>query len=102
MVFLDLSKLSAPQVYKDDNGIEIHTVNGVLHREDGPAVISPTHQEWYLNGVLHRTDGPARMFHCAPSGHEKLCEWWFEGKYQANGCVDHDTFHQHLHKCEKK
>jgi len=34
--------------------------NGLLHREDGPAVewIDGT-KEWYRNGLLHREDGPA-------------------------------------------
>ena len=33
----------------------------VLHRLDGPAVIRPngSREEWYLNGLLHREDGPA-------------------------------------------
>lgn len=34
--------------------------NGFLHREDGPAVISPGgDKHWFLNGLLHRVDGPA-------------------------------------------
>lgn len=31
-----------------------------LHREDGPAVVSPHgYQHWYLNGKLHRDNAPA-------------------------------------------
>lgn len=34
--------------------------NGDLHRDDGPAVISPDGtQEWCRNNTLHRDDGPA-------------------------------------------
>ena len=35
--------------------------DGVLHREDGPALVWKGLQAWYLNGVLHREDGPAIM-----------------------------------------
>lgn len=37
--------------------------NGVLHREDGPA-IEDLHgnKEWYLNGKQHRGDGPALTY----------------------------------------
>jgi len=101
-MYLDLTQLEKPQVYDDGNGVQIHTFKGVLHREDGPAVIFPTHQEWYCHGKLHRTDGPARMFHVAPDGQEKVAEWWMEGKYHGGACLDHETFHKHLHKCEVK
>jgi hypothetical protein len=46
--------------------------NGLLHREDGPAVInSEGDQEWYINGKRHREDGPAII---AFNG--KKQEWW--------------------------
>jgi len=33
---------------------------GVLHREDGPAVLYPDGSfEWWLNGQIHRENGPA-------------------------------------------
>ena len=33
---------------------------GKLHREDGPAIISSHgYKEWFNNGKLHRLDGPA-------------------------------------------
>ena len=36
--------------------------NGLRHREDGPASVSPNGtQRWYKNGVLHRDDGPAAI-----------------------------------------
>jgi hypothetical protein len=34
--------------------------NGVLHREDGPAIeYADGNIEWYQNGKRHREDGPA-------------------------------------------
>lgn len=34
--------------------------NGLLHREDGPAVIYNSGEwEYYRHGILHREDGPA-------------------------------------------
>ena len=34
--------------------------NGLLHREDGPAVEKPDGDKWwYINGMSHREDGPA-------------------------------------------
>jgi hypothetical protein len=36
---------------------------GLLHREDGPAVVySDGTREWYRNDQLHREDGPAVVF----------------------------------------
>lgn len=58
----------------DDGPQEKCFVNdsGLLHREDGPAVIGHEGYEyWYKNGVLHREDGPAVVH--APSG----AEWWY-------------------------
>ena len=38
-------------------------LNGVLHREDGPAIIHANgSKRWWLNGDLHREDGPAEIF----------------------------------------
>ena len=35
-------------------------LNGILHREDGPAVeYADGSKYWVLNGKLHREDGPA-------------------------------------------
>ncbi len=48
-----------------------YTLNGVPHREDGPAIIySDGYKSWWLNGILHREDGPAIE---KPNGHK---EWW--------------------------
>jgi len=44
----------------DTDGTKRWYKNGVLHREDGPAVeyVNGT-KNWYKNGLLHRDDGPA-------------------------------------------
>lgn len=43
-----------------DDGGEYWFVNGILHREDGPAVIRfDGQQRWFYNNLLHRSDGPA-------------------------------------------
>ena len=49
--------MSKPIIYND--GTKRWYFNGKLHREDGPAVVSPYHKGWWLNDKLHRTDGPA-------------------------------------------
>ena len=50
--------------------------NGKLHREDGPASVSPCGDEfWYQNGVRHRTDGPAVWRPNRDSG------WWLNGDW---------------------
>ena len=39
---------------------KVASLNGKLHRENGPAVEwIDGHKEWYLHGKLHREDGPA-------------------------------------------
>ena len=47
-------------MHEDEDGNKIWYLNGVCHREDGPAIIfvSGTKQ-WYKNGKCHREDGPA-------------------------------------------
>ena len=48
------------EVTVDDKGTIRWTMNGNLHREDGPATeYSSGKKQWYLNGKLHREDGPA-------------------------------------------
>lgn len=49
--------------------------DGVLHRENGPALIRPCGtREWRINGWLHREDGPAVEY----SNGEQ--EWWVHGR----------------------
>lgn len=56
--------------------VEEYDVNGLLHREDGPARIdyyrngTPFKEEYRINGLLHRLDGPA-VIHYRENG----CIW---------------------------
>ena len=53
-------------LYIDERGSNRWYKNGVLHREDGPAIIwYDGDQWWYKDGKLHREDGPAVI---RPSG----------------------------------
>jgi hypothetical protein len=50
-------------------------LDGLLHREDGPAYINDIGDEyWYLYGLFHREDGPAIKAH-------NYVSWYFHGKY---------------------
>lgn len=52
--------MSASVCAVDDAGVTRWTLDGVLHRDDGPAVIwADGSTGWYRHGVLHRDDGPA-------------------------------------------
>ena len=50
--------------------------NGLLHREDGPAISweDNHYAAWYQHGVFHRENAPAVI---DEDGHE---EWWVKGK----------------------
>jgi hypothetical protein len=48
--------------------------HGKLHREGGPALITPLQVEWWRQGVLHRDDRPAVIFNNGAS------EFWVNGK----------------------
>ena len=57
-----------------DNGDKEWRLNGLLHREDGPALeYADGSKSWYLNGELHREDGPAHE--C--NGYKA---WWLKGE----------------------
>lgn len=44
----------------DKYGNKLWYLEGILHREDGPAVEYTTGDKtWYFNGKCHRVDGPA-------------------------------------------
>ena len=46
--------------YIDKDGTERWIKDGLLHREDGPAIIEKDGTEyWYKDGKWHREDGPA-------------------------------------------
>jgi len=57
--------------HTDKYGTRRHYRNGLLHREDGPAIIGPGgYQEWYRNGELHREDGPAVIY-------RDVAQYWY-------------------------
>lgn len=56
-------------------------LNGVLHREDGPArSVRGWSHEWYRHGKLHREDGPAIE---SVDG----CYWYLNGKLWPEGAA---------------
>lgn len=59
-----------------DNQVKQWVKNGVLHREDGPAIVGKNYLAWYRHGLLHREDGPAVV---RGSGVNRLEEYWLEG-----------------------
>ena len=77
-------------------GVERYMLNGMTHREDGPAYISKTAKEWWIYGKKHREDGPAVVYedgdwswykhgkrHREDGPAEKFGEdfhWWLDGK----------------------
>tara|TARA_R110000868_G_scaffold99024_4_gene272663 strand:- start:19507 stop:19767 length:261 start_codon:yes stop_codon:yes gene_type:complete len=66
-------------------GGKVWYLNGLRHREDGPAYEGSNGTKvWYLNGLLHREDGPA--IEC-DGGHEA---WYYQGKYI--NCKDNREF----------
>ena len=47
----------------EDGKCQIWYQHGVVHREDGPAVMcNGGYQAWYLHGKHHREDGPAVVY----------------------------------------
>jgi hypothetical protein len=58
---------------KYEGNIQYHTLNGELHREDGPAHIDGEREEYWVHGELHREDGPAII-----DGEQQV--WYFHGK----------------------
>jgi hypothetical protein len=60
---------------ENDEVIEWKNKDGLLHREDGPAIeYADGTKVWYLNGEFHREDGPTIEY---VSGHK---EWYLNGK----------------------
>lgn len=57
-------------------------VLGILHREDGPAIIRTDGSEvWCVDGRRHRLDGPAIRYH--PLNPTEYNVWWING-YRIN------------------
>jgi len=59
----------------DEDGDKRWTLNGLLHREDGPALEYTNGSTlWYHHGALHRLDGPAEEW---VNGYKY---WWYQGE----------------------
>jgi hypothetical protein len=58
------------------DGTKEYRLNGLVHRDDGPAVVwaDGTIEEWFFHGHRHREDGPAIT---RKDGYES---WWKNGK----------------------
>lgn len=91
--------------YVEDNGRRTYYSNGIIHRDDGPAivdetasleawyqygrrhrdnnepaVISPNLQEWWYAGNYHRDDGPAHMHRqLSTNGFMRVYDQWYSG-----------------------
>lgn len=62
-----------PAVVMKNNGGEMFIKYGLLHRQNGPAVITSHEVEYWRHGLLHRTGGPAIL---RSNGEE---EYWDKG-----------------------
>lgn len=59
----------------EPNGTKEWFLNGILHREDGPAIEWPHGaKDWYFHGDLHRESGPAIE---EPNGYKA---WWLNNR----------------------
>ena len=47
------------KVTVSSDGTETWRLNGLVHRDDGPAVTNKYGKFWYQKGKLHREDGPS-------------------------------------------
>ena len=68
--------INQPECETYANGNKYWYLNGILHRDDGPAVeCVDGEKHWYVNGRCHRNDGPAVEF--ANGG----TEYWINGNH---------------------
>jgi|SRR5579859_1064158 len=70
-------------------------LHGQLHREGGPAIEHFDSNEWYLNDKRHREDGPAVKYFGLKENRDY--EWWYHGEEIA--CLSQEEF---LHEIAKK
>lgn len=65
MIGMELFFMKYKNLYQNSE-CRIHTLNGKIHREDGPAIIYEDESEkYYINGELHRDNGPASIVKCS-------------------------------------
>ncbi len=124
--FVDLGPVGHNGAPREDvqwvalKGREEWRINGLLHREDGPALTTfKGTKAWYLHGHLHRTDGPAMEISETEAlsfdegilereGRERNShEWWLNGElHRENGPAVYDNkgeclewwYHGKLHR----
>ena len=66
-------------------GSKVWSLNGKLHREDGPAYEGVNGDKgWYINNSFHREDGPAIEY----ADGSKV--WYYHGKWI--DCKDNQEF----------
>ena len=66
----------------DNDGAKKWTLNGVRHREDGPAIEYPDgEKQWVFNNQRHRLDGPAYI------GANGLCLWYINDCYVSDEII---------------
>lgn len=74
--------------YEHANGEKAWYLNGVLHRDDGPAFEGRHCMSWFRHGRLHRVDGPA-----VERPEAEFNQWWVNGKQvrrrRPQGHADH-------------
>lgn len=78
------SKIELIEMSYDEDGSQVWTTRGKLHRISGPAKIRKNGtEEWWLHGVRHRADGPAVSMPC--HRHPPYHEWLLNGKFHRIG-----------------
>lgn len=90
-------------VHVDQFGNQRYYLNGLLHRNDGPAAIySSGYQQWFEHGKLHRIGGPAVTF---DDNHRE--EWWINNQRHRIGgpaviCTDCEEWYKndYLHRLD--
>jgi len=74
---LDYKNCFFNQEYNEDSDKRSHWKGYLIHRENKPAVEwSDGSKEWYLNGLRHREDGPAQEY----CGEYSVYRWYLNGK----------------------
>jgi hypothetical protein len=71
-----MSKITTIKLGNGDIITKYHNSTGLLHREDGPSVITNFSEEWWKNGKLHRHNGPAIFIN---KSDYIRAEWWING-----------------------
>ena len=89
-----------PKCIVHKNGTKRWFLNGLLHREDGPALeYHDGTNYWYINGLLHRLDGPAIIestgskywYINGKNVTKQITEWVIEQDIDLDNLTDEDT-----------